>query len=101
MKTIRTALLGTALLAALPAMAQPAPPAAPLVPGAGPRQAPPGHGPMGRTRGPAAMFAVVDANGDGRVVIDEVWTFTQARFADADRNHDGALVLEEALALRL
>ena len=46
MRTIRSALLGTALAAvALPALAQPTPP------------------PTGGPRGPAAMFARIDANG--------------------------------------
>ncbi|MDN3568132.1 EF-hand domain-containing protein [Paeniroseomonas aquatica] len=83
MRTMRLALLGTALLAAAPALAQPA--------------APPG--PMGRERGPMASFARIDANHDGRVTMDEGWTYVQTRFGDADRNKDGVLVLEEALAM--
>ena len=92
MRTIRPALLGLAMLtgAAVPALAQPAPP-----PGPGP------HGPMMHghgpgPRGPAALFALVDANGDGRVMPEEIWAYVQARFAQADRNRDGALVLEES-----
>ena len=82
MRTIRSALLGTALVAvALPALAQPAPPPAP--------------------RGPAGRFARVDANGDGRITQEEGWSFVQARFAEADRNKDGGLVLEEATSARL
>ena len=96
MRTMRLALLGTALFAAVPAMAQPAPP--PPAPGASPAA----PGPEGRRgpaqRGPGAIFARFDANGDGRVTMDETWTYVQARFAEADRNKDGVLVLEEALA---
>ena len=88
MRTMRLALLGTSLFAAVPAMAQPAPPPAP---GAEARRGP-------AQRGPAAIFARFDANGDGRVTMDETWTYVQARFAEADRNKDGSLVLEEALA---
>ncbi|MBL6081442.1 EF-hand domain-containing protein [Belnapia sp. T18] len=81
MRTIRSALLGTALAAvALPALAQPTPP-------------PPG--------GPPGMFARIDANGDGRITQEEGWSFVQARFAEADRNKDGALALEEATSARL
>jgi EF hand len=95
MGTICPALLGLAMLAgaALPALAQPAPP-----PGPGP------HSPMMSSpgpRGPAVLFALVDANGDGRVTPEEAWAYIQARFAAADRNQDGALVLEEAQAMRL
>jgi hypothetical protein len=43
-------LVGAALL---PAFAKPAPPPGPMPPGPGPH-------------GPAALFALVDANGDGR-----------------------------------
>lgn len=118
MKTIRPALLGAAMLAgaALPALAQPAPPPGPGS-GPGPRghmmmQGPmtqgPGPGPHdghmmhgSGPRGPAAMFALVDSNGDGRVTPEEVSAYVQARFAAADRNGDGALVLEEAQAMRL
>ena len=81
--------------AAVPALAQPAPP-----PGPGPHGSMMhGHGPG--PRGPAALFALVDANGDGRVTPEEIWAYVQARFAAADRNQDGALVLEEAQAVRL
>lgn len=81
MRTLRSALLGTALVAvAPPALAQPAPPPA---------------------RGSAGMFARLDANGDGRITQEEGWSFVQARFAEADRNRDGALVLEEATTARL
>ncbi|SDB52821.1 EF-hand domain-containing protein [Belnapia rosea] len=101
MTTIRSALLGTVLLAGgalsalvQPALAQPAPPAA---------GAPQATSPAGRPgpRGPAAMFNRLDANADGRVTQEEGWSFVQARFAEADRNRDGSLVLEEALALRM
>ena len=90
MRTIHSALLSAALLAgaAPPALAQPAPPPGALPPGSGPR-------------GPAALFALVDADGDGRVTLEELWGYVQARFAAADRNRDGALVLEEAQAMRL
>jgi EF hand domain-containing protein len=90
MRTIRPALLGMAVLAgaAVPALAQPAPPPGPASPGPGPR-------------GPAALFALVDANGDGRVTPEEASAYVQARFAAADRNGDGALVLEEAQTVRL
>ncbi len=81
MRTIRSALLGTALVAvALPALAQSAPP-------------PP--------RGPAGIFARIDANGDGRISQEEGWSFVQARFAEADRHKDNALALEEATSARL
>ncbi|WP_052388643.1 EF-hand domain-containing protein [Belnapia moabensis] len=87
MRTIRSALLATALAAiALPALAQPTAPPAP---------------PRGEMRGPAGMFARIDANGDGRITQEEGWSFVQARFAEADRNKDGALVLEEATSARL
>lgn len=105
MRTMRLALLGTALLAAsVPAMAQPAPPppAPPGAPPGSPAASPAAPGPEGRRgpaqRGPAAIFARFDANGDGRVTMDETWAYVQARFAEADRNKDGVLVLEEALA---
>lgn len=85
----RFLLLGALIsAAALPAMAQPSPSAPPAAAAARP-------GP-----GPGALFGRVDANGDGRVVFEEVWRFAQARFGEADRNKDGALVLEEALAFQ-
>jgi EF hand len=101
MRTIHSALLGTALLAgaAPPALAQPAPtPPGPMSPDPG------GRGPMGPgpgPRGPAALFVLIDADGDGRVTAEEVWAYVQARFAQADRNRDGVLVLEEAQSARL
>jgi hypothetical protein len=97
MKTLRLALLGTALLA-VPALAQPSAP--PAAPGAAP--ASPGAGPArGPHRGPLAMFQRVDADRSGRVTWEESWGFVQQRFAEADRNRDGALVLEEVLTARL
>lgn len=105
MRTIRPALLVVAMLAGagLPALAQPAPPPGPMPPGPGPGAGPRGHimMPGPGPRGPAALFALVDANGDGRVTPEEASTYVQTRFAAADRNGDGALVLEEAQAMRL
>ena len=60
--------LGAALLAAAPALAQPAPPAGPQGGAAG------GPGPRG---GIERMFERLDANRDGRVSWDEVWTVIQ------------------------
>ncbi len=88
MSPMRPLALGTLVaLVTLPALAQP-------VPGAPPAPRP-------AAGGPVAAFAMVDANGDGRVRFEEVWRFAQARFGEADRNGDGALVVEEALALQL
>lgn len=85
MSPLRPLLLATTVvMLAPPALAQPA---------AGPNPGP------GAAR-PAAVFALVDGNGDGRVVFEEAWTFVQARFGEADRNKDGALVLEEVLAFQ-
>lgn len=107
MRMMHLALLGTALFAAVPALVQPAM-AQPVPPAPADTKAAPAPGaqatPMGRERGPGApgpraMFALVDVNRDGRVSMEETWTFVQARFGDADRNKDGSLVLEEALAL--
>jgi len=89
MMTIRAALLGTALLAAAPALAQPAPP--PGGPGAGPRG----------ERGPGAMFGLVDTNKDGKVTWEEGWAFVQQRFAAADPDKDGRLTQQEMEAARL
>ena len=89
MMTIRAALLGTALLAAAPALAQPAPP--PGGPGAGPRG----------ERGPGAMFGLVDTNKDGKVTWEEGWAFVQQRFAAADPDKDGRLNQQEMEAARL
>jgi Ca2+-binding EF-hand superfamily protein len=87
MSALRTALLGTVLLAAAaaPALAQPA------APGPGPRAG----------RGPGAMFSQVDANKDGRVTWDEAWAFIQERFNAADPDHDGSLTQQEMAAARL
>ena len=69
MNTLRMALLGTALLAAAPALAQPAsPPAGAPAPGG------PAAGPRG-DRGPGAMFNQIDANKDGKLSKQE---FTEA-----------------------
>lgn len=111
MITFRMALLGTALLAAAPALAQPAPPpgappappAAGAPPPGGPAPAPaprPDRGPRAE-RGPGAMFNRIDANKDGRVTWEESWTFIQERFAAADPDKDGSLTLKEMEAARL
>ncbi|WP_149541175.1 EF-hand domain-containing protein [Siccirubricoccus phaeus] len=95
MKSLRLALLGSALLAA-PALAQPVPPA----PAPGARPAPPpaaGRGPHGGV----ALFQRVDADHNGRITWEEAWGFAQQRFADADRDRDGGLVMEELLSARL
>jgi Ca2+-binding EF-hand superfamily protein len=95
MNTLRMALLGTALLAAAPALAQPAsPPAGAPAPGG------PAAGPRG-DRGPGAMFNQIDANKDGKVTWEEGWTFIQQRFAAADPDKDGSLTLQEMEAARL
>ncbi len=103
MKTFRMALLGTALLAAAPALAQPAPaPAAPppAAPGSPPGTPP---GPRGdrADRGPGAMFNQIDTNKDGKVTWDEAWAFIQQRFAAADPDKDGSLTQKEMEAARL
>ena len=87
MNTLRMALLGTALLAAAPALAQPAAPSAP-------------PGPRGE-RGPGAMFGQMDANKDGKVTWEEGWAFIQQRFAAADPDKDGSLTQKEMEAARL
>jgi Ca2+-binding EF-hand superfamily protein len=88
MKTFRTAMLGTALLAAAaaPALAQPAGPGGP--------------GPRG-DRGPAAMFNQIDADKDGKVTWDEAWAWIQQRFNAADPDHDGSLTQQEMANARL
>ncbi|MCO6419393.1 hypothetical protein JYK14_24990 [Siccirubricoccus sp. KC 17139] len=95
MKSLRLALIGSALLA-VPALAQPAPPPAPG--GAPPAPPAAGRGPHG---GPVGVFQRVDADHNGRITWDESWAFVQQRFAEADRNRDGALVMEELLSARL
>ena len=86
MSTYRYAVLAASLIAAalapVAAMAQPAPAA---TPGTGP----------GPGRGQAAMFERIDVNRDGRVTIDEVWVFVQARFGAADADRNGGLTPEE------
>lgn len=86
MRTIRMALLGSALMAAAPALAQPAPDRGP--------------GPQG-DRGPAAMFNQIDANKDGRATWDEAWVFVEQRFRAADPNNDGSLTQQEMATARL
>ncbi|MFC7544360.1 EF-hand domain-containing protein [Siccirubricoccus deserti] len=78
------ALLGTALLAAAPALAQPAPAAG----------GPPARG----ERGPGAIFNQIDRDRDGKVTWDEAWVYVQQRFTTADRDHDGGLTQEELAA---
>ena len=82
MSTHRYAVLAASLiataLAPVAAMAQPAPGATP-----------------GPGRGQAAMFERIDVNRDGRVTIDEVWVFVQARFGAADADRNGGLTPEE------
>jgi Ca2+-binding EF-hand superfamily protein len=99
MKNFRMALLGTALLAAAPALAQPA--ASPAGPPAGaPAPGGPAAGPRAE-RGPGAMFNQVDANKDGKVTWEEGWAFIQQRFAAADPDKDGSLTQKEMEAARL
>jgi hypothetical protein len=54
--------------------------------------------PNGRSGGAAALFNQIDANQDGRVHWDEVWSFVQRRFAEADRDRSGSLSEEEMAA---
>ena len=93
MNTLRMALLGTALLAAAPALAQPAAPPAP--PPGGPATGPRAD------RGPGAMFNQIDTNKDGKVTWEEGWAFVQQRFAAADPDKDGSLTQKEMEAARL
>jgi len=44
------------------------------------------------------MFAMMDADGDGRVSAAEHATAAQAMFDEADANHDGAIGHEEMMA---
>lgn len=85
-------LLGAALAtAALPALAQPAPPP----PQAGqPGQAGQPDQP-GRHHGPSRLFQMVDTDRDGRITETEALNALSARFAEADANRDGALSLQE------
>ena len=80
--------LGAALLVAAPVLAQPASPPA------GPQGGP---GPRG---GIERMFERLDANRDGRVSWDEVWTVTQERFGAADADRNGSLTFAEFGNLR-
>lgn len=91
MRTIRMALLGTALVAAAaaPALAQPA---------QGGGQG--GPGPRG-DRGPAALFNQIDGNKDGRVTWEESWVFIEQRFRAADPDNDGSLTQQEMANARL
>ena len=88
-KTLRSALLAAAALAAtLPAaFAQPA-------------ASPPNQGQQGRGPAGGGMFDEMDANKDGRVAWDEAWGLVQRRFASADADRDGGLTRQEAEALR-
>lgn len=87
MQVLKTALLGaTALLLALPALAQQSAPAPARERGA---------------RGPDAMFQRIDTNRDGRVAWEEAWGFVQQRFGEADRDRDGGLTLAEMQAVRM
>lgn len=83
MSTHRFALLAAALIAAAPAaaLAQPGPGTPPGGPHAG--------------RGQGAIFERIDVNRDGRVTMDEVWVFVQARFAAADADRNGGLTQAE------
>ena len=65
---------------------------------AGDGMAQPRQGSADGDRGPAAMFAAFDLNGDGQVTREEVDQFRADRFAELDGNGDGFVTEAEFLA---
>jgi Ca2+-binding EF-hand superfamily protein len=90
----RTTMIGAALAALLATtagvtLAQTAAETAPPAPeAAAPADDMPGRGPM-------AMFAEMDANGDGSVTVEEVDAFRTARFAALDADGNGTVSRQE------
>lgn len=97
MRLAQTLAFGVALLGSGVALAQPAAPPAAAAPTATAPTAATSAAPAPGGR----LFALMDANHDGRVTWDEAWTFITARFNTADADHSGGLTLQEFSTLRM